>query len=357
MFAFSMLPAKDGDCLVISFGVPSRTVVIDIGRKSAFDALPGFLETAVGSREIDLLIVTHVDADHIGGVLKLTTDASLIGNVKAVWFNAHRHLRLAQRKLGIETFGGVQGERFTDAIENSSWLWNASFDDCIAALPQGHDHHTIDLLGGHFTLISPSLEKLSRLEPVWNREILRAGMTVPDVLDPVAVPGFEAFGATVPDVERLALMPEVRDDAPANGSSIAGIFEYAGRKVLCAGDAHSDLLEKAVQSLVGNDERLHLDLVKVSHHGSRNNTTRAFLEKIDCTRFAFSTDGSKHGHPDGETIARILKFCNPGQPKTLYFNYRSAEARKWENDGLMERYNYACVFADGADGVLTIDIE
>jgi hypothetical protein len=27
---------------------------------------------------------------------------------------------------------------------------------------------------------------------------------------------------------------------------------------------------------------------------------------IDCTRFAFSTNGDRHSHPDAETIARIL---------------------------------------------------
>ncbi|OWK21457.1 hypothetical protein AJ88_23715 [Mesorhizobium amorphae CCBAU 01583] len=103
------------------------------------------------------------------------------------------------------------------------------------------------------------------------------------------------------------------------------------------------------------DNRLKLDLYKVSHHGSKFNTTLELLNLLDCTRFAFSTDGTRNDHPHPETIAKIL-VNDPLRPKTLYFNFRQDHALRWDKADLKAKWRYKCCFpADGTSG-LTIEI-
>jgi beta-lactamase superfamily II metal-dependent hydrolase len=81
----------------------------------------------------------------------------------------------------------------------------------------------------------------------------------------------------------------------------------------------------------------------LSHHGSKANTSPELLKIIDCTRFAFSTDGSRHDHPDPETIARILKN-DPDRHKALIFNFRQPSTEIWDDDRLKKQWHCNCCF-------------
>ncbi|MCU7876385.1 MAG: MBL fold metallo-hydrolase [Candidatus Thiodiazotropha sp. (ex Lucinoma borealis)] len=69
-----MLPARHGDCLWIEYGelaAPHR-ILIDGGTSGTFQDLKKRFEAIPETqREFELLVVTHIDADHISGVLKL----------------------------------------------------------------------------------------------------------------------------------------------------------------------------------------------------------------------------------------------------------------------------------------------
>ena len=77
---------------------------------------------------------------------------------------------------------------------------------------------------------------------------------------------------------------------------------------------------------------------------------------IDCTRFAISTDGSRHNFPDPECIARIL-VADPNRDKTFYFNYPQKNAALWSsNPDLRNRWRFDVVTpAEGQKG-LTVDV-
>ena len=59
-------------------------------------------------------------------------------------------------------------------------------------------------------------------------------------------------------------------------------------------------------------------MTKISHHGSRKNTSNELLELIKCRKFLISTDGKQHYHPDKESLSRII--CSQERP-CLIFNY------------------------------------
>jgi hypothetical protein len=175
MLEIEMLPAREGDCLWIRYGPAAhpRQILIDGGRsatakelKTRFAALPA------GQREFELLIVTHVDRDHIEGVLALLQDATLPVTFRDVWFNGYDHLK----DVELETFGAVQGEKLTETLIARKLPWNAAFQKkAVCVTPQ--ELPRVDLAGGMtLTLLSPDREKLTALIPVWERECKKAGL-------------------------------------------------------------------------------------------------------------------------------------------------------------------------------------
>ena len=99
-----MRRARHGDCLLLHFGTKARPqlAIIDGGADSTYaDHLrPRLMELrqsrGLGPQEplpVDLLMVTHVDADHITGILDLTRElvsashAPLI-EVRSFWHNS-----------------------------------------------------------------------------------------------------------------------------------------------------------------------------------------------------------------------------------------------------------------------------
>jgi hypothetical protein len=77
---------------------------------------------APDDRRFELLIVTHIDTDHIGGVLRLLDD-DLGLEFGDVWFNAWRHLETVQ----ADRLGPVDGEILSVLLDASGWPWNQAF--------------------------------------------------------------------------------------------------------------------------------------------------------------------------------------------------------------------------------------
>ena len=77
-------------------------------------------------------------------------------------------------------------------------------------------------------------------------------------------------------------------------------------------------LKQKVRTLGYSDtNKLKLDLVKISHHGSQYSTSDEFLSLLDSECYIISTNGSKHGLPNKRTIARIIKATDG----KILFNY------------------------------------
>lgn len=72
------------------------------------------------------------------------------------------------------------------------------------------------------------------------------------------------------------------------------------------------------------EARPHIDLVKLSHHGSNANVSTAMLELIDCHRFLISTNGDNFAHPDDAAIAKTIMSSD--NPVTLQLPHRTYRA-------------------------------
>ncbi len=368
IFYIDMLPGREGDCLWIAYGDPDKPnrLLVDGGRQIAYDTVKaGFVALPADQKTFELGILTHVDADHVEGILELMEDTDRGVTFDDFWFNAFHHLDpenfvVLTENDGIEDFGAVQGERLTEALVKQKWPWNKAFGNHPVVVPQDGPLPQKRLPGGMIlTLLSPSWSDLKSFKNTWKREVEKAGM-VPGIHMPDEEPpedDIESFGAiTVYEVEQLAALPFKKDTSKANGSSIAVLAEFDDKKLLLAGDVHANTLAASIARCPGfKDGKLKIDAFKVSHHGSRKTLSDEVLERLDCPRFLISTNGSRHKHPDREAIARILILG--GEKKHLFFNYDTKFTKAWNLLPLKDRFKYQTNYPDpGEDGKMRVDL-
>ncbi len=343
MLNIEMLPAEYGDCILIEYGETSAPhyVLVDGGIPETFDTICSRLQQIGSPAPLDLLVVTHIDEDHIGGVLKLLAHDTPLIRPCDMWFNAYHHL------FPPDVMGPKQGEALSTAIERGNFPWNQAFDGQSVVTPDEGELSCKRLPGGaQITLLSPPWKKLETLRKKWKDALIEANMEPGKGAEPADVLGKRPPPVTI-DVEQLAATKSTPDSSASNGSSIAFLFEYEGKRVLFAADAHPTVLLKSLKRL--DPGKISLDAWKVSHHGSMRNTTAELLQRVQCTRFLISTNGDEYGHPDPEGIARIVK--RPGT-KELYFNYETDYTRPWSNLSLRSQYNYEVFYAEDAESAI-----
>jgi beta-lactamase superfamily II metal-dependent hydrolase len=350
LFQIEMLPACEGDCLMLTWG--QYRLLIDGGRSRTYSAVKQrFNRLPMGDRVIELFVVTHIDRDHIEGALAILEDTRRPINIRDIWFNGYDHLR--NQKL--ETFGAVHGERLTTALLTQHLPWNTAFQgNAVETRVEGVWRK---LPGGlNLRLLSPTRSKLEALVPRWEGVCREAGLIPGTKARRREIQGgMEAFGSV--DVKKLAARPFKPDQSAPNGSSIALLVEYRGKRILLGADAHPDLLESSVRKLAQKeaDGKLRLDAFKISHHGSEHNTSPALLSLLSCSRFLVSTNGSVYGHPDDAAIARLI--CFGGKSKEIIFNYRTKQTAKWDNPRWQVKYDYRARYpSEGKNGTVVISL-
>ncbi|HEY8560156.1 MAG TPA: hypothetical protein VIL74_07255 [Pyrinomonadaceae bacterium] len=357
----AMLPAKEGDCLVVSYGNDSnkKHILIDAGRVWTYqNALKSYL-TDNGLNDLELLVVTHIDRDHIDGMLKLIRDTNLNLNVKNCWFNTWDHLhgrKIAppQTDIALEEFGAKMGEELSSEIITKEWNWNSQFDGGAVELDNNPIKNEILFDDFKLTLLSPDRTKLEALIPTWKVECKTAGITPGSSVQEYVIDNELEILGTI-DIERLASEKFEEDSSKANGSSIAFILEYKNRRILLSGDAHSDLLVKSLRSLGASETNpLKLDAFKLPHHGSKYNISKELLGIINCDHYLVSTNGNYFNHPEQVAMARLIKFGTINS--TINFNYRTEETEIWENADWEKTYKYKTNYPDyGNNGYLHLE--
>lgn len=355
MFRIEMLPAAHGDALLVRYGDAANpsTILIDAGTPGAYQAVRDrLLELKNGNDplNIELLVITHIDDDHIGGVLGLLEKGEVDAEFRDIWFNGYGHLG----DDDIQEFGPVQGERLTALLTDGTRPWNIASDSHSLRVRDGEPLSSVTLGGGmKLTLLSPDGAKLWKLRQRWEDVVTAEGL-IPNAqtdsgFDAADNDDIERFGPI--DLDALAAEAFHEDTAPANGSSIAFLAEYDGRRVLFAADAHPGRLIESINSLVGAGNKLQLDVCKLSHHGSDHNTSPDLIDRLDCRRYLISTSGAKFKHPHRPAMARLIKHGSAG--KELVFNYRSPYTRIWDDEDLMNEGDYTATYPpNGSDGVI-----
>ena len=373
MFRIEMLPAAHGDCLWLEYGSGREIhrILIDGGPAHAYPALrERILHLPADERHFDLLVITHIDADHIEGIIRLLLDAEALNcRFERIWFNGRDQINAVPDPAG-EPLGGVQGEILGMLIADyeqrtATKVWNLGFDQALAAIDRSKPALPVVELPGacRLTLLSPDQERLLDLKDNWARELKAARVPSGDVaklrerlatsrrLRPLGdvlgseddldsnVSDSDEADADLADTlgggsgEPGADAPFGGDTSRANGSSIALLLEYPASRpevrFLLTGDAWAPVLEASLDRLLAPGARLAVDGFKLAHHGSVANISEALLARLQCANYLISTNGAIFRHPHARCVELLLKsHPDPGKPR-LHFNYLSATTEAW----------------------------
>jgi hypothetical protein len=323
------LHAKHGDSLLLHYGDTSnpQLIVIDGGPAGVFgQSLKPRLDqlkarrTPDGSLPIRLLMVSHLDDDHINGVLSLTDrlvdmkkdQQALPYKIGTLWHNSFDDL-LGTTKLAafesasvavasVPTDGAVptglpisrpaalvlasvgQGRKLRDNAKALSLKVNAGVNEKLVMAP-AKGKKQVKLDGLELTVIGPNKQRVTELQKNWDAELKKHKWAA--------------------DAKGRARAAAYVDDSVYNLSSIVVLAKAGDKTMLLTGDARGDDILTGLKSsgLLKNDT-LHVDLLKLPHHGSDRNVETDFFRRVTADHYVISADG-KHGNPEVATLKMI----------------------------------------------------
>jgi beta-lactamase superfamily II metal-dependent hydrolase len=364
MFRLKMYPAKNGDAFLVDAG--STYLLIDAGFASTYqDFIATDLAQLAKERgRLELVVCTHIDADHIGGLIEFFscngTPAKRGIEVDAVWHNSLRslpaptaepdgfHDRMileAIRRRGFQEastsspnpISARQGSSLAKLLRQHGYTWNAG--DGSTCISEGGVLSLPDDVSVH--VIGPTTARLEELRNLWLREVRKLGYKGSSQPDDLTDDAYEMWCASVrdssvPQATPIAANGSLRlaevytpDTSIPNGSSITLIISAGNKRVLFLGDAWAEDVVAKLRSLHAQNTPIIFDAIKVSHHGSLHNTSVDLLSVADSACFLISSNGTRHGHPDFEVLVEIVDRPAPFK-RHLFFNYETAASKQLE---------------------------
>jgi hypothetical protein len=379
LFTLEALQAKHGDSLILHYGKPKspKMIVIDGGPAGVYkDSLRPRLDELKASRSPDaplsirMLMVSHLDDDHINGVVSLLRNLAGKGkneqlefDIVTLWHNSFDDIignkndadeLVASFKntkpvagggalaagLPVSLAGGAiaasvpQGREVREHAKTLGLSVNSPFERLVQAPVKGKKTVTIGD-GLKFTVIGPLEDRIEELQIEWNAVIKAKGLAKNE--------------------KGRSLAAAYLDESVFNLSSICVLAEAGGKKMLLTGDARGD------HTLIGltgagllKKGTLHVDLLKMPHHGSDRNVETDFFRQITADHYVISADG-KHGNPEISTLQMISEAR--GKAKyTVYLTNREPRLTKFFASEKKRGKKYDVVFRDNKELSLWVDL-
>ncbi len=291
-----ILQAGTGDSIWISHN--KKNIVID-GGKSTTAIRAGFTQLPQ-DENIDLLVVSHIDSDHIAGVIalvELMNERGETHRLKQVWFNYPKNAK-------SDEYSVPEGNELSSllcGIDGLCWINNTS--ELI--------DNSIEIGGIKLHVLAPNHDVADEYKPKVPDELgvenADWGMNLQTLIDNV-------------DDDNL-------DEGGPNSQSIVILAEYEGKKFLFPGDCTPQELYDGLHSYNSrNGSLMNLDLMKLPHHGSTRNISKSIAAEIVCSDFVISTNVNKrYLFPNKETIAKLICYrTQKDKTVNVYFNYQGA---------------------------------
>jgi beta-lactamase superfamily II metal-dependent hydrolase len=276
-----------GDCISIIYtdeeANEKKSIIIDAGYAKTYHTT--LKQEIAKLEEADLFVITHMDDDHIGGMTSFINEYPILP-IKEFWFNYCPIDSDISTQMTNKISVG-QALKLRDYLSK-----NAIISPTIL---QGFECQ-IGL--ANLKVLSPnkrSYEKYVKLFPTDETEN--------EFLNKISAREND-YSASV---ESFRDIPFVEDSSIPNGGSIAFLFQLLNFKMLFLADAHPSVIVEGLTNLgFSKDNKISVNYVKLSHHGSSFNISEALIQMIDCKNYIISTDGSKHQLPNKKTLSKIL---------------------------------------------------
>jgi hypothetical protein len=190
-----------------------------------------------------------------------------------------------------------------------------------------------------FKLLGPTEADLTQLRKEWDqwlkvsdkviREIQnkaradadRLGQSVDALLAPMMSGADELLNRQLAFMKTLGRRGEV---TTPNLASIMFHVESGGRSCLLTGDGHSGDVIKGLEAhgLLDTNKQLHVNVIKVPHHGAEHNIDRRFCRDITADDYIFCGNGHSE-NPEIDVIRALVqerRAAHPEKPFRFWFN-------------------------------------
>jgi|TARA_R110002074_G_scaffold106578_1_gene230155 beta-lactamase superfamily II metal-dependent hydrolase len=322
------LQAYNGDSILISFndidGI-MRNVLIDGGMSSTYfdttlnkyGALKEEIEVIRGkNQQIDLLILSHIDNDHIEGLLKwFSIDEKAHELIDKVWFNSGKIIsKLFNEKENKDLNVSLVDKKniLTGVIEGLEFekylLKNKIWDKEI--IQKGNK---IEFFNVTINVLTPTELQLKKLVKEYKRKTGDTMFTGGKKTD------WDQNIKEIIEEENKNDFSFDQDTSVKNGSSISILLTYNENNFLFLADSHPTQVSQALEELgFSKDNPVKVELMQIAHHGSKKNMNKKLLEMVETDNYVISTNSTSHHHPHKATLARIITV----NPKAIiHFNY------------------------------------
>jgi hypothetical protein len=374
IFSLDVRRARKGDCLLLHFGSEEQpgVAIIDGGPKGVY--LPQLKPRLLQIREarnldddevlpVDLLMVSHMDDDHIQGILELTREM-IDGDVAPLrvlsfWHNSFDDIignrpdeLTAAVKAGFgeaSLDGGLPANATLDPVNGAGPLSEETLRSglkVLASINQGH------------RLRADARRLEFPLNPEFDEKLILARRKPAPVADGLA---FVVAGPMQAEVEELqkkhdewleaqqaskktgaAALAAYVDDSVTNLSSIVVLARFGAKRMLLTGDARGDRIIQGLEKvgLLKPGGRMRVDVLKVPHHGSASNLDVDFFDRIRARHYVFSGNG-EHGNPEREAMEMLFR-ARGGQALDIHLTYPVEETdrerkKDWHTQQARER--------------------
>ena len=361
------IDAAEGDCLLLESD--GAFALVDGGVAGNYEAnLQPYLAQAVGAGgRLEAIVVSHIDADHISGILDLfadveraradgeptdpvnildlwhnsfgttldTNNGALFANLQAMMSQAGR-ASVAAANGSVALLGIAQGARLQRVAAQLHVPVNSFFGG--GRITQEATVGRQWTLGSaDFVVAGPTTANLKELQEDWIKWIEH---------------NMDAFA--LGDAQAMANA----DKSVPNLSSIVLFGTTPDGDILLTGDARGDhILEGLEQSgAIAAGARHHLRLLKVQHHGSNRNVAQDFFQRLPADIYLLSANG-KYGNPDEEVLAMIVDAAHVDRRSPLIVVTNEAPSLDWLRQNRPQaQFNYTLIVRDAAKHAVTIDL-
>jgi beta-lactamase superfamily II metal-dependent hydrolase len=311
---FNFFKAGHGDSILIS--TEQTNILIDGGVDGTYKEE---IEKKIDEIDkLDLVVLTHIDNDHICGLIEmLTENEEHVNKIDQLWFNSLGEVKVNEIS-NEKAFG--QGLLFENLVSKYDFKHRKDIylkEDNVYKI--GSDIEII--------LLSPEKSTLNSQKNKWknNKKIrLCNGKEVNEIS------GKSCIDNRSIDLIKENFLKNSSDSSLPNKTSISFILKYKNKKFLFLADAHISTINKSLINMsYSENKRLSVEFVKLSHHGSKNNINNKFLYLVKTNTFITLTDCSYHQHPDKETFSMILNHPKREENINLFFNYSEIIDKKF----------------------------
>jgi beta-lactamase superfamily II metal-dependent hydrolase len=349
----NMLNVEDGDAIILMLRDQGRKslIVIDGGYKKHFPKLQKRLTQLLPAfdNKIDLLICTHYDNDHIGGVEHLLDNYHHL--IEEIWIHKidQNLVALQQRfesKIAIleNNFNNRNILENVNLFKSAESMQNAlvieGYKDLLRVVEKirrySLEDKVVEATTGkvfakfpEFKVISPTASyydsNLDELKEESIKEDLKANLNNSSkTLMSLVELYFEArteSGVVLNPCDELETSSLTNSVTATNMVSIVTLLEAEGKKYLFTGDS-------GIESFTPNTPNWENDLkdlyfLDIAHHGSKNNTSKKQLDIFN-PKIAFVSGNNGPNRPSS-----FIAKCLTAKQNNERFEVTNADPRTW----------------------------